>query len=52
MQDNNIEYWQKMSGFYTPFMKNNKKMYEAIAIRKTRRLDENLKKYQMINLLF
>lgn len=30
MQDNNIEYWQKMAGFYTPFMKNNKKMYEAI----------------------
>ena len=30
MTDNNIEYWQKMAGFYTPFMKNNKKMYEAI----------------------
>ena len=30
MQDNNIEYWQKMAGFYTPFMKNNKKTYEAI----------------------
>ena len=30
MQDNNIKYWQKIAGFYTPFMKNNKKMYEAI----------------------
>ena len=30
MENNNIEYWQKMAGFYTPFMKNNKKMYEAI----------------------
>lgn len=30
MENNNIEYWQKMAGFYTPFMKNNKKVYEAI----------------------
>ena len=30
MVNNNIEYWQKMAGFYTPFMKKNKKIYEAI----------------------
>lgn len=30
MQNNNKEYWQKMAGFYTSFMRNNKKIYEAI----------------------
>ncbi|MGN0739537.1 MAG: class I SAM-dependent methyltransferase [Treponema sp.] len=30
MANSNKEYWQKMAGFYTPFMKNNNKIYEAI----------------------